>query len=124
MDCKQARLLIREMQNEFNPNVRHDLTEMVCNAIENIVMHLCEEGCSVHEIIFDEDSVAHLYNFTSRRLVRLPGYFLQLIPKGDRDHWKKKFALVPSKRIWYFEIPLSVRWAKRIQSNDKELGPI
>ena len=103
---EKARRLIREMQNEFNPNVRpDDLTGMVCDAIENLVMHLCEDGRSVHEIIFDEDSVAHLYGFTSRRLLRLPGYFLQLIPKRDWDLWQKKFVLVPSKRIWYFEMP-------------------
>ena len=122
-ECEKARRLIRGMQNEFDPNVRHDdLTEMVCDAIKNIVMHLCADGCSVHEIIFDEDSVAHLYSFTSRRLLRLPGYFLQLIPKEDWDLWKKKFVLVPSKRIWYFEMPLVLGGRKGYKATIKNLG--
>ena len=127
-ECEKARQLIREMQYGYNPNGqynlirRHDLNREVCDAIESIVRHLSREGCSVHEIIFDDNNIAHLYGFTSRRLVPLPGYFLQLIPKGDWDRLKKKFVLVPSKRIWYFEMPSVLGGRKGYKAMIKNLG--
>ncbi len=127
-ECEKARQLIREMQYEYNPNGqydlirRQDLTKVVCNTIENIVRHLSREGSSVHEIIFDDNNIAHLYGFTSRRLLRLPSYFLQLIPKEDRNLWKKKFVLVPSKRIWYFEMPSVLGGRKGYKAMIKNLS--
>ena len=32
-------------------------------------------------------------------------YFLQIIPRGDWDLWKKKYVVVPAGRIWYLEMP-------------------
>ena len=116
------------MQYGYSPNDQHDLTRrhdlnrVVCDAIQNIVRHLSHEGCSVHEIIFDNNNIAHLYRFTSRRLLRLPGYFLQLIPKRDRDLWKKNFVMVPSKRIWYFEMPSVLGGRKGYKAIIKNLG--
>ncbi len=127
-ECEKAKQLIREMQYGYNPNDqhdlirRHDLNRVVCDVIENIVRHLSHEGCSVHEIIFDDNNIAHLYGFTSRRLLRLPGYFLQLVPKRDRDLWEKNFVLVPSKRIWYFEMPPMLGGRKGYKAMIKNLG--
>jgi hypothetical protein len=99
--CEQARHLI----GEIDTYDRYDLTEMVCDAVNEMARHLAWEGCAVYEIIAADDSTTRLYSFTSKRLVRLPGWFLQVIPRKDWQLWKKKWTLIPSSKIWYFEMP-------------------
>ena len=84
---------------------RHDLSGMVCDAVEEVVRNLALEGCAVFEIIRDDDGAQHIWRFTSKRFWRLPKYFLQIIPRGDWDIWKKKYVVVPAGRIWYLEMP-------------------
>lgn len=84
---------------------RHDFTEMVCDAVEEIARHLSWEGCAVNELIRGDDGLQHILGFTSKGLWKLPGYYLQVIPRGDWDLWEKKFVIVPARRIWYVEMP-------------------
>jgi len=98
--CERARHLIREIGTYD----RHDLTEMVCDAVNEIARHLAWEGCAVYEIIVADDAT-RLHSFTSKRLVRLPGWFLQVIPRGDWELWKKKWVIIPASKVWYFEVP-------------------
>jgi hypothetical protein len=85
----------------------HDLAGMVCDAVEEVARNLSWKGCAVFEIIRDDDS-QHIWGFTSKGLWKLPGYFLQIIPRGDWDLWKKKYVVVPASKIWYLEIPPSL----------------
>lgn len=84
---------------------RHDVAGMVCDAIEEIARHLAWEGCAVYELIRGDDGLQHIWGFTSKGLWRLPGFFLQIIPRGDWDLWKKKVVVVPASRIWHLEMP-------------------
>lgn len=84
---------------------RHNLAGMACDAVEEIARQLAWEGQAVFEIIQDDGEVTHVHGFTSKRLVRIPGWFLQIIPRGDRDLWKKKWVIIPAGRIWKLEMP-------------------
>lgn len=100
-ECERAEQLI-EYIAQYD---RHDLTKSVSNAVEEIAKRLSWEGCAVYEIIHNEDSTPYLYGFTSKNLVRLLGWFLQIIPKGDWERYSKKWILIPSTKIWCIEMP-------------------
>lgn len=100
-ECEKVQHLI----GEIGRYDRHDLAGMTCDAVEEITRHLAWEGCAVYEILISDDGVSHVFGFTSKRLWRLPGWFLQIIPRGDLDLWKKKWAIVPASKIWYLEMP-------------------
>ncbi len=87
---------------------RHDVTGVVCDAVEEIARHLAWEGRAVYELIRGDSGSQHIWGFTSQGLWRLPGYFLQIIPRGDWNTWKRKFVIVPASRIWYLEIPTAL----------------
>ncbi|MFZ2207117.1 MAG: hypothetical protein WAV22_00450 [Porticoccaceae bacterium] len=96
---------VERLMGEIGGYDRHDLAGMVCDAVEEIARHLAWEGCAVYELIRDTAGLQHIRGFTSRGLWRLPGYFVQIIPRGDWDLWKKKFIAIPAGRIWYLEMP-------------------
>lgn len=98
---EKAEQLIREIARYD----RHGFTEVVCDAVDEIARHLSWEGCAVFELIRGDDGELHICGFTSKNLWRLPGYYLQVIPRGDWSLWKKKLIIVPSRRIWYLEMP-------------------
>ena len=100
-ECEKAEQLL----GEIGRYDRHDLAGIVCDAVEEIARNLAWEGCAAYEIVSGDDGAQHIWGFTSNGLWRLPGYFLQIIPRGDWDLWKKKFAIVPVGRIWYLEMP-------------------
>ena len=100
-DRERAKGLI----GEIGRHDRYDVAEMVCDAVNEIAQHLAWEGCAPYEIIRSDDGLHHIWGFTSKRLWKLPGFFLQVIPRGDWDLWMKKVVVVPASRVWYLEIP-------------------
>ena len=84
-----------EIIGEIGRFDRHDLAGMVCDAVEEIARLLSWDGCSVFELIKDDNENLHVYGFTTKNLVKLPGYFLQIIPRGDWKLWKPRQATVP-----------------------------
>ncbi|OGA53221.1 MAG: hypothetical protein A3F74_07055 [Betaproteobacteria bacterium RIFCSPLOWO2_12_FULL_62_58] len=100
-ECEKTRGLIGEIGRYDT----HDLAEMVCDAVEEMARHLAWEGCAVYEIVLDDDGAPHVWSFTSKGLWRLPRWFLQVIPRGDWDLWKRKWTVVPASRIWYVDMP-------------------
>ena len=100
-DRDRAEQLIAGIGNED----RHGLVEMVCDAVEAVVRDLACNGCAVFEVVRDDDGLEQICGFTPKRLLRLPGYFLQIIPRGDWERWGKKLVTVPADRIWYLEMP-------------------
>jgi hypothetical protein len=101
-ECERASNLIGEF-GEFD---KYDLAGMVCDAIENIAKRLAWEGRAVYEIIPDKAGVMHVHGFASKRLIRLPGWFLQIIPRGDWQLWGKKWVIIPVSKIFYLEMPM------------------
>lgn len=100
-DQEKAQQLI----GEIGRYDRHDMAGMVCDAIDEIARHLAWEGCAAYELIRGADGLQHIWGFTSERLWKLPGFFLQSVPRGDWDLWKKKVVVIPASRVWYLEIP-------------------
>jgi hypothetical protein len=100
-ECERAQLLIECIARSD----RHDHSKNVCNAVEEIGNRLSWEGCAVYEIINNEDDIPYLYGFTSKNLIRLFGWFLQIIPRGDWELWNKKWVLIPHTKIWRIEMP-------------------
>lgn len=101
---------------------KHDVAGMVCDAIEEIARHLAWEGCAVFELIHGDDALQHICGFTSKGLLRLPGFFLQIIPRGDWNLWKKKAVVVPSSRIWYLGMPSALGGRRGYRGILKRLG--
>ena len=100
-DREKAEQLIADI----GKNDIHDLAKMVCDAVKEVVRYLAWNGCAVFEVLRDEDGLEHICGFTSKRLLRLPGYFLQIIPRGDWELWEKKLVTISADRIWYLEMP-------------------
>jgi hypothetical protein len=116
-ECERAEQLIEYIARYD----KHDLTKNVSNAVEEIAKRLSWEGCAVYEIIHNEDGTPCLYGFTSKNLVRLFGWFLQIIPRGDWELWNKKWVLIPSTKIWRVEIPQSLGGRKGYLSTISKL---
>lgn len=99
-ECEKAKQILGELC-EFE---KYDLSEMACDAVGTIARRLTWEGRAVYEILSNEKKV-HLFSFTSKRLFRIPKYFLQFTPRKDWELLEKKLVVVPSNRIWQLEIP-------------------
>jgi len=115
---KRASKLIRK----FGELDRHDLDEIVCDAVINIAKHLTWEGCAIYEITRDNDGVIDIYGFTTKRLVMVPGLFIQIIPRADWQHWGKKLVLIPANKIFYLKMPAVLGGCKGYKRILKRLG--
>ena len=117
-ECEKAEQLIAEIGNFDRPNIER----IVSDAVEEVMRHLACEGCAVYEIIRDDDGVHHIWSFTSRRLWRLLGYFLQIIPRRDWNLWNKKFVIVPADRIWHIDMPSELGGQREYKKVLRRLG--
>lgn len=100
----------------------YELNEVVCSAVDIIARELAWNGCAVYEIIPGEDGDISIHNFTTQRLVRLARWFIQFIPRGDWEYWKKKIVVIPANRIWYVEMPLGLGGRKSYKRILKKLS--
>lgn len=89
---------------------RNDLEELLSDAVEKVVQRLAWHGRAVHEIVRDSDqeSIYLLHDFTPERLFHLFRYYVQHVPKGDRDLWGKAITVIPEEDIWVVSIPKSL----------------
>jgi len=99
-DCEKAKSIIGEL-GEFD---KYDFTATVCDAVDYIARHLSWEGQAFYEIIKDNEQI-YIHGFTSKNLLKIIIWYLQIIPPGDWDLWKRKFVFINKKRIWNVKIP-------------------
>lgn len=126
-DCEQA----LELSSSLAQYDRGDIIRVVCDAVEQVSLHLAWYGYAVYEIIRDDvdNSKYYLYSFTSKSLYRLPGYFIQWVPKKDYQYFKKRYVIIPSKDVWEISMPSAlggVSGYKRLLSRLKRfehIGP-
>ena len=85
-DCERAAQLVGNIARHD----RHELSRSVCDAVEEVAKRLSWEGRAVFEIIQSDENVPFLYGFTSKNLLKLFGWFLQIIPKGDWELWRRR----------------------------------
>jgi hypothetical protein len=116
-ECERANYIIGEL-GEFD---KYDLPGMLCDAIDNIAKHLAWEGCAVYEIVTNDEGEVNLHSFTSKRLVRFPRCFLQIIPRGDWQLWEKKWMIIPASKVWYIEMPSALGGCKGYRNILKRL---
>lgn len=99
-DCERAKEVVGEL-GEFD---RYDTAGMVCDAVDNVARHLALEGRAVFEIIYDEEQI-YLNGLTTKNLIKAFNWYLQLIPPGDWELWKRKFTFASKRKIWKVEMP-------------------
>ena len=87
--------------------ITQGLDSLLGASVDKIARELVFYGRSVHEIVRDEENngVYLLYSFTPKRLYRVFGRYIQLIPKADRSLWKKAYVVIPDKDVWDIAMP-------------------
>jgi hypothetical protein len=95
------------LTSTLSEHERHDVTRLVCDAVQQVAMHLAWQGNAVYEIIKDEleGDKFILHGFTTQRLYRIPGYYVQWLPQEELQYFKKRFVIVPAKDIWDISMP-------------------
>ena len=84
-----------------------NLKELLCDVVNEIALYLASGGRSVYEIIRDKENQEawRLYSFTNKRLFRVFGKCIQIIPKSDRQLWEKSYVIIPNEDIWEIAMP-------------------
>ncbi len=84
-----------------------NLKELLSDVVNKIALYLASGGRSVYEIIRDKENEEawRLYSFTDRRLFRAFGKCIQIVPKSDRQLWKKFYVIIPKEDIWEIAMP-------------------
>jgi hypothetical protein len=94
---------------------RYDLAETVSSAIESVGTRLAWFGKVVYEVCGSATDIM-LASVDPFHLFRVPGGFIQLVPKKDRE-WLagRQYAFLPSTCAWVVRIPRRVTGAKSHQ---------
>ena len=82
-------------------------SDMICSAVNQIAQFLAARGRLVHEILPEVGGDSYcLCSFTSQRLFRVPGWYIQLVPREDR-HWEGRPPVVflHSRDVWEISMP-------------------
>ena len=101
LECEKAKKLFSSLHDID----MDDTTGGFCDVVEKVAKQLTWEGCATYEIIAKIDAPAFLYNFTSKNLIEIFKWFIQITPRKDWGVINKKFTLVPSSKIWKIKIP-------------------
>jgi hypothetical protein len=101
-DSERALALIRSFQ-QYD---WHRQNEIVASAIHEISRDMAWYGRAAFEIILSDAAPRiRLQSFTPLRLFRLGPMYLQLIPRGDRDFWKRSTSRLFASDVWLISIP-------------------
>ena len=86
---------------------RRDLNELTSNAFEEVARNLAWFGRAPYEITHAEDdqSVYLVSWFTPRRLFNLGRVYVQLVPKKDRDYFRKSIVFLRQRDVWMISMP-------------------
>lgn len=84
-----------------------DLKELAASAFEEIAKNLAWHGRAPYEIAQaeDDESIYLLSPFTPRRLFSFQIGYIQIIPKEDRDYWRKTVVFLPRRDVWVVSMP-------------------
>jgi len=93
---KAIKILESICSREYYDNV-------VLESIAEIARIMAWEGCAVFEII--KENEIELHGFTSRKLIKTPFFYVQVLPSEERKEYKKRYVFMPENKIWYLEMP-------------------
>lgn len=85
----------------------YESCKLIADVIETIAKNLSWAGTAFYEIINDKEdpSCPYLHWFTSKRLVRIPWYFVQIMPKNESKLAKRKLSFIKSFSVWKVTMP-------------------
>ena len=81
--------------------------DVIRDTVTRIAEFLAVEGRLVYEILSEVGGDSYcLRGFTSKRLFRVPGWYIQLVPREDR-HWENSPPVVflRSRNVWEISMP-------------------
>jgi hypothetical protein len=81
--------------------------ELVCTAIDDIAQNIGEEGIAYYELVYENGNVENpiLHGFSSKRLIKVPSRYFQIVPKADVPMTKNKINSLKSSSIWSVKPP-------------------
>ena len=85
----------------------HSNDELICEAVTGIAQSLAAQGRIAHEILPEVGgNSCCLSPFTRQRLFRIPGWYVQWVPRKDR-RWENTpaFVFLRSRDVWEISIP-------------------
>ena len=94
-----------------------DPARLICDVVNEIALYLAWRGRAVYELVTDEmkgkgDCEISLHDFTSERLIQVPGFYVQRVPRPDREQFKRRFVFIPSREVWEVSMPLCLGGAR------------
>lgn len=116
-ESDKAKKLVRQLV-QFE---RYDDTEMMCDAVDNIVKNLVLDGQAYYEILKDKQQT-FINRFTSKNIYKIFNWYVQIIPFKDRAIWKRKFSIINKNKVWSLDIPKKLGGKKAYQKITKKLG--
>ena len=102
-DRKRALLLLASLKNRYHDGDK----EAISDRVNEIAEHLSWRGRAFYEIVQNagEQNGYSLHGFTSAHLIRVPGFYIQLVPLADYKYVEKRFIVLPSKLVWEITMP-------------------
>jgi hypothetical protein len=104
---KDAREKVTILLQSFGGLQGHSPEELVAGAIREVARSVSQLGFAPFEIIRspEDQNEIHLVGFTPQRLVPLPTTYIQIVPRGDRETWGRRFILLSRKTVWSVSMP-------------------
>ncbi len=100
-ECEKAKTIVAQLCEH---NRRNSIAKMLCDSINKMARNLTWSGKKFYEIIEDDGKI-YMHGFTKKNLFRIFSWYLQIVPVGDRNLWKRKYTLINKKKIWNIQIP-------------------
>ncbi len=86
---------------------RNNDKEAISDRVNEIAEHLSWQGRALYEIVLSKREVNEysLYGFTTARLIKVLGFYIQVVPLADYKYIKKRFIILPSKDVFDIAMP-------------------
>jgi hypothetical protein len=100
--AKRLCLSLGEYNSEYSP-----IKEIISDTVENIAKNLSWVGISFYEIINNpgDQACPYLHWFTEKRMIKIPGWYLQITPKNDFSFIHKRTSWIRKSDVWCIKIP-------------------
>jgi len=105
---------------------RANIEDLVSDAIGNVVHHVSWFGRALYEILLPANNKKQcmLKYFTDKRLLRMPLYYIQFIPRSDQELYGRRINFIPSEKVWEIRIPDRLGGYRKYRSLQKGLNQI
>ena len=102
-ECARAKLLVSSVSRSSG----YDDNDVICRAVRKIAESLTAQGGLAYEILPEMGgNLYRLSYFTTQRLIRVPGWYIQLVPHKDRSrNGSSAFVFLRSRNVWEISMP-------------------